>query len=273
VREWLGPVEVQIAGGEPLLAENLLKLVACARAESLAVTMTTNGFALTAEMAQRLAAAGLQNLALSIDGFTEVHNRIRNREDAFALAERAMHHATDNGMKVRVTCVICEANLETLPGLVTWVRDEPRLEGIFFQAMVQPFGRPPQAGWWREEPLFPKDGARAAAVLAELLQMKEAGFPILNPDEQFGAMGAYFCDPDRFALTRCNVGAFGLTIEGSGAIKLCGGFEPIGDLREGHHLRDVYRGPRAEAVRAQMSACERNCHLVLNCCFDTGAVS
>jgi len=132
---------------------------------------------------------------------------------------------------------------------------------------MQPFGEPPRARWWETEPLFPRDAEKAAATLAELLAMKRAGFPILNPDPQFPALIAYFRDPGAFTRRRCRVGDFGLTVEGGGAIRLCGRFAPIGDLRDGYLLRDVYRCPAADQVRARMAACRENCHLLLNCCF------
>ena len=270
LREWLGPIEIQIAGGEPLLSKNLVELVRCAKSHDLVTTMTSNGFALTGDKARDLAAAGLDSLALSLDGFTEQHNALRQRPDAFALAERAISHAADNGIAVRINCVICELNIDILPGFVTWVSEHPRLTGVFFQAMMQPFGQPRRERWWLDEKLFPQDPDRAVAVLKQLLSMKISGFPVLNPDEQLVAMASYFLDPERAATARCSVGDFGITIEGTGAIKLCGAFPPIGDLRDRHHLRDVYLGPRAKEVRAQMAACRDNCHLALNCCFDEG---
>lgn len=260
-----------MAGGEPLLSPHLVTLVRHARQYGLSVTLTTNGFSLTGDLARELAAAGLTDLSLSLDGFTEQHNLLRQRPDAFALAERAISHATDNGIVVRLNTVICQPNIEILPGFVAWVRDHPRVEGVFFQVLSLPFGRAMTARWWEAEPLFPRDGERAAAVVDQLAAIKRAGYPILNPNEQFPVLAAYFRDPASMAMQRCNVGAFGLTIHGSGEIKLCGAFESIGDLRDGHHLRDVYEDEKAAAVRAKMADCRENCHLLINCCFDEDA--
>jgi len=251
-----------------LISANLLPLVRCAAQADLTVTMTTNGFTLSPEAARHLAEAGLGYLALSLDGFDQVHNQIRQRSDAFSLALRAMTHATDNGLRVRINCVICELNLELLPGFITWVRDNPRLESIFFQALAQPFGEPSRENWWQAEPLFPKNPARAGEVLRELLDMKRAGFPILNPDGQFAALSAYFENPEQFVLGQCRVGAMGLTIDAAGVVRLCSRYEPIGDLMQGHSLRAIFKSAKAEQVRAEMAACRRNCHLLINCCFE-----
>jgi len=271
IADWLGPREIQIAGGEPLLSRNLIALTRCAVDAGHTVTMTTNGFQLTGDVARELAEAGLGYLALSLDGFDHVHNKIRQREDAFALAQRAISHAHDNGLKIRLNCVICELNIEILQGFVTWVRDDSRLDGIFFQALVQPFGEPPRDGWWENEPLFPQDPERAAEVLDQLLSMKRAGFPILNPDGQFPAMAAYFRNPGRFAMQRCNVGTFGITVDCDGRVKLCNRYESIGNLTSGLGIREIAEGPVAEKVREQMRACRQNCHLLINCCFDEDA--
>jgi len=269
--DWLGPVEIQIAGGEPLLSPHLIDLVRCASEAGLLVTLTTNGFLLGGDFARQLAEAGLDVLMLSLDGFDHVHNRIRGRNDAFALAQRAISHAHDNGLRVCINCVICALNLEILQGFVTSVRDDPRLAGIFFQAFVQPFGQAARDRWWADEPLFPRDPTLARAVLFELRDMKRAGFPILNPDAQFAAMADYFADPGRFALQRCNVGHFGVTIEGSGVVRLCGRYDPIGDLGRGERIYEILVGAKAQAVRVSMQQCRENCHLLINCCFDEDA--
>lgn len=269
---WLGPMELKIAGGEPLLSPNLKPLVRCALEAGLDPTINTNGFSLSGELAHELAMMGLDHIVLSLDGFDHVHNKLRCRPDAFPLAERAITHATDNGMKVFVNCVICRENIEILQGFVTWVHDNPRLSGIFFQALMQPFGEEPRDNWWVDSPLFPDDSERVAHVLGELLDMKRAGFPILNEDAQFPVLIGYFRHPGTIAMGRCNVGNFGLTIEGTGVVKFCGRYEPIGNLFAGKGIVDIATGKQARRVRAEMANCRKNCHLLINCCFDESAV-
>lgn len=272
IAAWLGPLELKIAGGEPLLSPNLKPLVQCALEAGLDPTINTNGFALTGELAHELARLGLDHIVISLDGFDHAHNKLRCRNDAFSLAERAITHATDNGMRVFVNCVICKENIEILQGFVAWVHENPRLSGIFFQALMQPFGETPRDNWWLDNPLFPTDPDRAAEVLNELLNMKRAGFPILNEDAQFPVLAAYFRQPGTIVTGRCNVGNFGLTIEGTGTVKLCGRFEPIGNLFSGQGIVQIATGETAQQVREAMMNCHKNCHLLINCCFDESSV-
>src|SRR5664279_745104 len=63
----LGTTVVTISGGEPLLHPDLDLLIARVRRHGMIAGMITNGYLLTAERIQRLNAAGLEHLQISID--------------------------------------------------------------------------------------------------------------------------------------------------------------------------------------------------------------
>jgi MoaA/NifB/PqqE/SkfB family radical SAM enzyme len=63
----LGTASMTFTGGEPLLHPDLDKLVRAARGHGMIVTMITNGFRLTRGWIERLNAADLQGMQISID--------------------------------------------------------------------------------------------------------------------------------------------------------------------------------------------------------------
>lgn len=63
----LGNASITFTGGEPLLHPDLDALIRTARGHGMIVTMITNGFRLTREWIERLNAAGLQGMQVSID--------------------------------------------------------------------------------------------------------------------------------------------------------------------------------------------------------------
>lgn len=266
--DWLGPTELVVAGGEPLLCRHTLPVLERAARRGLRASLATNGLLLDEAAVRRLAALGLEAVNISLDGFDHTHDRIRNQPGAFAQvlqAAEALHRA---GIRVCAICVLMDDNLDQIAGLVDFLARGGLFDGIFFQAMALPFGtRAAVSGWWREHPRFPRDTARVRALLDEFLAMKRGGFFILNEDNQFPAMQAYFAAPDRFTLERCAVGEIGFTVNAGGDVMLCNYLEPIGNIARGS-LREIYYSPAAERRRREMAACRDNCHLLINCCFD-----
>ncbi len=63
----LKTASITFTGGEPLLHPHLDQVIAAARARGMIVTMITNGFKLSKDWIQRLNAAGLQGMQISID--------------------------------------------------------------------------------------------------------------------------------------------------------------------------------------------------------------
>src|SRR6185295_86622 len=85
---------VSLFGGEPFLYPDILPLVRAIKRHGLVATVITNGWHLERH-ARELVEAGMDAIAVSIDGPPDVHDRIRGRESSFARAAagiRAVAH-------------------------------------------------------------------------------------------------------------------------------------------------------------------------------------
>jgi MoaA/NifB/PqqE/SkfB family radical SAM enzyme len=181
---------------------------------------------------------------------------------------RAVGLLHEQGITVRIASVIFDDNLDQIPGLIDFLTKDGRIDGIFFQAMAQPFGDPNlQNRWWLTHPLFPRDTQKVNRLLDRLLEMKRGGCFVLNEDNQFAAMKAYFANPERFTQAQCTVGDRGFSINAAGDVLLCSFFEPIGNITTGG-IREIFESEKARALRLKMHDCVDNCHLLINCSFD-----
>lgn len=268
VANWTGQTEVIVAGGEPLLSSHTLPLIRRASSRGLTTLLATNGLAIDEPMADKLAKAGLSIANISLDGFDHTHDKVRNHPGAFEKVLRAVGLLHKRGITVRIATVIMEDNLDQITGLLDFLTKDGRVDGVFFQAMAQPFGSPDiRSNWWKSHPHFPKDTAMVQNLLDEILAMKRGGFFILNEDSQFPAMKAYFANPERFTQAMCTVGDLGFSINGAGDVLLCSFFGPIGNIKDGH-IQDIFESEKARALREKMHECKENCHLLINCSFD-----
>jgi radical SAM protein with 4Fe4S-binding SPASM domain len=127
--------------GEPLLQPHLFEMVAYAKARGIAVGFNSNAMLLTRERADRLVAAGLDWLHVSLDGATAAtYEGIRARADfdrvtknlrGLQEAKRAAGAAVPS---VQVVFVAMRRNLHELPDLVRmvsgWGVDEMHVQGL-----------------------------------------------------------------------------------------------------------------------------------------------
>ncbi len=90
---------VYFLGGEPLLREDFLDILARCRDLGLEVMMGTNGWFVTPEIAKQLSNLGVRHVRVSIDGATsEVHDSIRGRIGSFNKAVSAVHYLKEAGI-------------------------------------------------------------------------------------------------------------------------------------------------------------------------------
>ena len=272
ISRWLGPVEIQIAGGEPLIAPAMPRLLTLASELFLPVGIATNGWHLDNEWAARMSASKVYSVNFALDGFTALHDKMRGMPGAFQRVIEAAGRLAGLGVvRPRVTCVIMQGNLDQLLEFTEFVcRD--LFDGIIFQALAWPFGSPPAPGWWEENPHWPADLDHVGHVLGKLLEMKKRGLRVLNPDEQFEAMRAYFNHPEQFTLSACTVGDTNISIEADGSVRLCPLEPAVGNVQAAD-LEDIWYSAEAAACRARMSRCRTNCHLLINCAFDASRLT
>lgn len=125
----LGIDNIAITGGEPMLRADIFDLIAHAKARGALAQMATNALTLDAPAADRLVAAGLDALTISVDGPTaEVHDGIRRVPGAFDRAVAAARHVLEarkrrgSGLILSLSAVILPENARMLDEIAALAR-------------------------------------------------------------------------------------------------------------------------------------------------------
>lgn len=109
-----GLCQLVLSGGEPLVLKNLEDVIAAMQPDKFHLSMSTNGFFLTPEMARKLRSWGLDKVKISIDDFNEQqHDRNRNCKGAYQRAMQALFNAKEAGLGVAIQTCITHQNCRT----------------------------------------------------------------------------------------------------------------------------------------------------------------
>jgi MoaA/NifB/PqqE/SkfB family radical SAM enzyme len=164
-------------GGEPLLHPQIIAMVAATRDAGLKPSLITNGWKLP-ERAEALAAAGLQNLLVSIDSADmAVHDRNRGLRGGAQRIERGIARIKALGVPVMASVTVSKlVDFEALPatlrrlGFDAVTFSYPRKEPFGSSSLV--FGEASELVDFTDEELD--------AALEAILRLKRR-FPVLNP--------------------------------------------------------------------------------------------
>ncbi len=271
-----GKAQIQFVGGEPLMQKGLRSLIKRAASKGFSTTMTTNGYAIDAPMAREIVDAGLSTLVFSLDGMKkETHDFLRGVPGTYARVMNAIDllgRIRNDSLKIHIVTTIMRQNLDELLGLADWVNQSDVVDNISFQAVTQPFFTPEEHEWYRNEKfsfLWPEDTEKATCVLSGLAELKNKGHKITNPVPQFKVFESYFKHPERFVKnTKCNLGYNSLSVNTAGKIFLCLSMEPIGDIRDGKSVEELWLSEQVRRVREKISHCKDNCKSMINCFFE-----
>jgi len=279
---------VSLFGGEPLLYPDIVPLVRAVKRRGLTLTMITNGWLLQ-KYARELVEAGIDVIAVSVDGPLELHDRIRGRESSFArLAEgvRSVARFRDERRGVFPTILgilaITELNADSIGPAVASLSElpldvinlglrwfVPREVGERYEnVMANSFG---VAGtsWKGFEFSWPggPEAARSRQMveLVKLLQglkrgraaafLKGRPWRSFVPDVSAEDVPSYFTDFDRtFGHDFCPVAWYFAQVEPDGSVCFCGDFPDyiLGNVNE-RPFGEIWNGPRAAAFRAHLA--------------------
>lgn len=131
---------IVLSGGDPLVRDDLVELVAYGTERGHRMTITPSGTAsLTRERIAALADAGIQRMALSLDGSTRArHDQFRCAE-SFESTIAAAEAATDAEVPLQINTTVCADTVDDLPAIRDRVRELGAvLWSVFF---LVPVGR------------------------------------------------------------------------------------------------------------------------------------
>jgi len=278
---------VSLFGGEPLLYPDILPLVREIKKRGLTCTVITNGGRLE-PYARELVEAGIDSIAVSIDGPPETHNRIRGKADSFqkaaagvrAVAEWRRKLGRAAPMQIAIL-PITELNLEVIAPAVEVLRELP-LDTInvglrwfvpkeagaeYERVMRETFGVSGDS-WKGFEFDWSKAGASKTRQMTDLVRLLKglkrrryldsaAGKPWVSfvPDVPAEKVPEYFSDfSQTFGHNLCPVAWYFAQVEPDGEVCFCGDFPDyfIGNVRR-EAFREIWSGEKAQRFRAKLA--------------------
>lgn len=261
----LGVSGVSITGGEPLVREDVVEVVARLKQRGVPVSMSTNGLKLTdMNLARRLVDSGIDAVAVSLDGADAAeHDASRGRRGAFDRTLEAVRNLLaarkerpDRQVHVTLATVISAANYRRFEDILRLARDLG-VDNVSLNPVHDTY-----AGAPAEAPglYFDKSDRGLADLPQTLIDLKRRYGLIDSSDAYLRNLAAFFAGKPMPA--RCYAPYFSVFVDCFGDILSCGGHFYAGKVSAnlaGRRLKDVWRSPEYQAKRDALRRCR--------CCY------
>jgi heme b synthase len=113
------PFILVLSGGEPLWRRDVFDLAERARARNIRVALATNGTLVDEATADKIVAAGLRRVAISLDGAdAATHDSFRGQPGAFEAALAGFRRLKARGMSMQVNTTVSRHNEHQLPQIL-----------------------------------------------------------------------------------------------------------------------------------------------------------
>jgi len=229
---------IAFTGGEPMLRQDIFKLVRYASSLGFRVSMVTNGLLINYEKAQKLVKNGLAGVCISIDGPEIVHDRIRGitggyKKTLFALKIFADLKKKDEHINVNIATTIMKPTLDSIFHVVN-LAEKFNVTILFNLLDFNPYFF--KGIMWQD--LWIKEQEKLIEVMNKIIEIKrQKPYLIANSIQSLGYAKQYFRDPLRRDIP-CYLGFIELFIGSHGEVYPCWALKPVGNLRD-KKLRDI----------------------------------
>jgi MoaA/NifB/PqqE/SkfB family radical SAM enzyme len=257
------------SGGEPLMHSDLFRLCAILRDRGIRVTVLSTGLLL--ERHAQSIAANVDDVIVSLDGPSEVHDRVRRVPGAFqrlAAGVRSIH-AIRPGFPITARCTIQCLNHSQLRATIAAARAIGLKEISFLAADLTStaFNRP--EAWIPERQLSvalaPEDLAALESEVESIISENECGGFVAESPAKLRRIVHHFrahlglCEP---VAPVCNAPWVSVAVEADGIVRPCFFHPPIGKIDAVTSLMEVVNGTEAVRFRAGLdvasdSTCRR----------------
>ncbi len=262
----LGVLSVSVGGAEPFMREDLPDVVRELKRRGLMVRVLTNAYALTQEQIDAVAAAGLDEVSVSLDTLEpEKQAAICRAPDIWPRVVRnlcALSAALPRrGSVLLINTVVSHMNVDELPRLVEFARV------VGYYVSFVPVHLAAQAGEHDrfercapEMAISEQERDRLLAAYDKLIALKRRGAPIVN-STAFLRLSRRFLTR-RGQYWRCDAGSLYFSIDPRGRFAVCHDYENRRDYSP-EEVLSMAGTPAFERERrrliAQCGSCLRPC--------------
>lgn len=139
IASFASPVVV-LSGGEPLLRSDVFEIAAYGSAKGLRMCLATNGTLVTQEICEKIKAAPIRMVSLSLDGASaEVHDDFRCQPGAFAGTINAARLFRENSIPFLINSSFTKRNQAEIPKIYALAKELGATAWYMF--MIVPTGR------------------------------------------------------------------------------------------------------------------------------------
>ena len=118
------PFILVLSGGEPLWRRDVFDIARRAKGKKIRVALATNGTLIDEPMAQRIADAGIERVAISLDGADSgTHDTFRGHQGAFDSAIRGVNLLKELGVSTQINTTVSRHNEHQLPEILKLSQD------------------------------------------------------------------------------------------------------------------------------------------------------
>ena len=129
IAAWKADCVITLTGGEPFLREDIFELIKHAARRKIVIEVVSNGSLINEEVADKIIASGLSNIAISLDGAKEsTHDCIREK-GSFNKTVKALSNLAaakkkrGKGPQISVWTTIMKENVEELFDIISIVKN------------------------------------------------------------------------------------------------------------------------------------------------------
>ena len=246
----LGCERVTLLGGEPLIHPHWEAVAARIRENGYRANVITNGWTLhREEVCDRIKAAGLSIVGVSVDGLEHTHDGIRGRPGSFERIRRGIGMLVERDVPVAVATVVTRDSLPQLEALHAQLREWG--VAVWQVQIGNPLGRLEP-----DDPILLKPGQVGDLMDFVMSHRGDPAPPRIDIADNVGYYGPHEHEGIRqkrpgesYHWTGCHAGIQAMGLDSNGDVKGCQSLPSIPEFIEGNvrnqPLEAIWNAPNA----------------------------
>jgi hypothetical protein len=259
--DWLGNFYLFFTGGEPLINNDLPKIIKYAQSKGIVCHVNSNAFLIDKKLAKQLINSKLDSISISLDGAkASTHDSLRGTPGTFKKVINAIK-LLQNGPKIYLNTVIMRPNINELTSLIKLAKKE-KTNGLNFQCLLPTLATQDNIKDTQKGLLWPKFKTLKSQIQKIIKLNKSQKDTLLADKNYLEQIINYYHDP--IATNKkiiCAAGINNFIISKKGDVRLCFTMPPIGNILK-DSAKQIWISKKAQQQRKNIRNCQQVCKVI-----------